>query len=303
MKRMRRWVRERVKSVARWFGFDVVRTHPHQGKPEFHTHPIEALYSGKPFSASPLNVDLWKCSNYTGLTYGKEGWHPFVEGLKTYSKGGGSYAGSVLEAYYADWTPADASEAFIICSDVPEAFQGEPSYAFVSPWHTISIKERKGKIAFNVRSENRDMGHEDTGIESGFGLHGPVSETKGKVEYERLLRTFQSIDRDGYRLHSVHDFIEGFALLDESEKDFRIVVVHGNHRLASLTALGFDKAPIRLVPPYLVRSCEASWWPQVKSGLWGEQQAIAYFDSFFEAHERIRQWAQSRGLISAEVCS
>jgi hypothetical protein len=296
MKSLRRWARERVKSITRRFGFDVVRVQPHQAEPEFHTHPIEALYSGKPFSAAPLNVDLWKCSNYTGLTYGREGWHPFVEGLKADSRRG-SYAGSALEAYYADWVPADASEAFIILSDVPEVFQGEPSYAFVSPWHTISIKERKGKIAYNVRSENRDMGHDDTGIEGGFGLHGPVSETKGKVEYERLLQTFQSIDRDGYRLHSLHDFIEGFALVSESGEDFRIVVVHGNHRLASLTALEFDTAPIRLVPPYIVRSCDVARWPQVESGLWDERQAIAYFDSFFEAHDRIRQWAQSRGLI------
>ena len=291
------WARTRIKRFARRCGYEIVKA-THQGEAfEFECHPLDALYSGRPVDEAPLRVDLWKCSNYTGLTYGAEGWHPFVETLNRYHNKPTSYEGSALKSYYEEWTPSNAAEAFITFSDAPEPFKMEPSYAFVSPWHTISISERKSKIAYNVRTENRDMGYDAVGIEEGFGLHGPVSDRKGRVEFNRLLSTLKSIDQQGYRLDSVHDFIEGFALLDQNEEEFRIIVVHGNHRLASLTTLGNDRAPIRLVPPYIVRVPDVDRWPQVKSGLWSRGQAIGYFESFFCAHREIRKWAKSRGLI------
>ena len=302
MSKLRDWVRVKIKRFAHRYGYDIVNTKQHGEKGfQFVTHPLDAFYSGRPIDESPLHVALWKCSNYTGLTYGAKGWHPFVETLNRYQSRPTSYEDSVLKSYYDTWKPSNAAEAFITFRNPPEAFELEPSYAFVSPWHTISISDRKSKIAYNVRTENQDMGHVSVGIEEGFGLHGPVSELKGNVEFERLISTLNSVEQQGYRLDSIHDLIEGFALLDQKEEDFRIIVVHGNHRLAALTALEFEKAPIRLVPPYVVRSCDVARWPQVKSGLWQEQQAITYFDSFFEARDRIRKWAQSKSLIATQV--
>ena len=297
IKKIIKWARFGLKELARSCGYDIVKTAHHGGDFEFVSHPVDALYSGRPIDESPLRVALWKCSNYTGLTYGAEGWHPFVETLSRYQSRPTSYEDSVLKSYYDIWRPSNASEAFITFRDTPEAFVREPSYAFVSPWHTISIDERKRKIAYNVRTENQDMGRDAVGIEEGFGLHGPVSERKGSVEFDRLLSTLRSINKEGFRLDSIHYLIEGFALLDQKEEDFRIIVVHGNHRLASLTALDYEYAPVRLVPPYIVRAEEVDRWPQVTSGLWSKDQAVEYFQSFFGAHREIRRWAKSLRLI------
>ena len=298
MSKLRDWVRVKIKTFAHRYGYDIVNTKQHgENGFQFVTHPLDAFYSGRPIDESPLRVALWKCSNYTGLTYGAKGWHPFVETLRRYQTRPTSYKDSVLKSYYDAWKPSDAAEAFITFQNPPEAFELEPSYAFVSPWHTISISDRKSKIAHNVRAENRDMGYETVGIEEGFGLHGPVSERKGSVEFDRLISVLNSVERDGYRLDSIHYLIEGFALLDQKEEDFRIIVVHGNHRLASLSALDYEYAPVRLVPPYIVRAEEVDRWPQVTSGLWSKDQAVEYFQSFFGAHREIRRWAKSLRLI------
>jgi len=297
MSKLTDWARTRIKTFAHRYGYDIVNTRQRGEEGfQFVTHPLEAFYSGRPIDESPLRVALWKCSNYTGLTYGAEGWHPFVETLSQYQSRPTSYEDSALKSYYDVWRPSNAAEAFITFQTPPEAFELEPSYAFVSPWHTISIGDRKSKIAYNVRTENQDMGHISVGIEEGFGLHGPVSELKGNVEFERLISTLNSIERQGYRLDSIHDLIEGFALFDQKKEEFHIIIVHGNHRLASLTALNHEYAPVRLVPPYIVRTEEAHRWPQVKSGLWSNNQAVGYFHSFFDAHREIRRWAKSLRL-------
>ena len=289
-------MRKLIKTIFRRFGYRIVADRNLGPSFQFLDDPLDVIYSGLHIDRAAVCVDLWKCSNYTGLTYGEEGWHPFASSLMQYRTKRVDYESSILKKYYETWTPANAVDAFITFDSPPAVFRDEPSFAFVSPWHTINVEQRKKKISDNVRDENRDEGFGKIGIEKGFSLHGPVSNLKGRIEFDRLLKTFRSIDKHGFRYQRFQNLIDGFALVDGDGEEFRIVVVHGNHRLAALTALGYEKAPIRLVPPYVVRAADVNRWPQVKSKLWSTEEALNYFESFFSAHSKIRNWAEARNL-------
>lgn len=289
---MRNIFKNKIKQLIGTLGYEVHRS-PEVCLQQFDTirHPAEAVYARHEHETVGFKASLNSFCNYTGLSYGKKGWHPFVSTLDAYMRNHHSYEGSPLERYYATWQPTNAKEAFITFDHAPDIFIEKPAVAFVSPWHTISINERLKDIEANIRSENRKAGLPEVGAKGGFSLHGPVIPAKGQVEFERLIYTFESIQKNGFIIESLQDLIVGFALLNDSG-DFRIVVIHGNHRLASLTALGKTHVLIRLVAPFVARRDEVQWWPQVQSGLWTQKDAKRYFDSLFESHSTIRTWAQ-----------
>lgn len=290
-------IKQAIKRAINAIGYDLV---PHDDRDYLQlaeNNAFDAIYESHDDELAIVNAELWRFTNYTGLTYGAQGWHPYVETLRQYAEENTEYDASILKQYYDRWQPSTAQEAFITFPSAPAPLSEYPPYGFVSPWHTVSVQERLESLKQNVWSENRDAGFPKLGIEDGFALQGPVTDQKGQIEFDRLLRTYRSIRDRGYELDSIHQLIEGFSLVHSNTGDYRIVVVHGNHRLAALTALGYERAPIRLVAPFAVRRHDASWWPQVKHGVWGEREAQRYFDSFFRASTEVRAWAEDRHLV------
>lgn len=61
-----------------------------------------------------------------------------------------------------------------------------------------------------------------------------------------------------------------------------------------MTALGFQTIPARFHRQHVVDIEMAEHWPQVRSGLWTQEQAEAYFNHLFDFDSRA--WARARGL-------
>ncbi|MNL59036.1 hypothetical protein D3C87_1827260 [compost metagenome] len=98
-------------------------------------------------------------------------------------------------------------------------------------------------------------------------------------EFRRLTGIYDAIAREGYRRSDAPDGdIKGVVLVGGD--GFRVLVTAGHHRASALTALGKDTAPIRIDNP-VVRRSEAGAWPNVRSGLFSEAQALAVFDRLF----------------------
>ena len=293
---MRNSLKGITKRLIAKLGYDIRKSpRPPLNRFQEASHPLQATYGQHEHGLVGLEAPLDSFCNYTGLTYGENGWHPFVATLKAYRDGHLSYEKSPLARYYASWQPDNAQEAFIEFTNAPTILAQYPSFAFVSPWHTTSLSERVKHIKDNIKSENRKAGIPDLGVEAGFGLHGPVDAAKGRIEFDRLVRTYESIRKKGYIVESRAELIIGFALVN-NEGDYRIIVVHGNHRLAALTVLGYEHVPVRLVAPFVVTKNSSEWWPQVQAGGWSKRQAESYFAHLFDMRQAISQWAKNRSL-------
>lgn len=247
--------------------------------------PILAAYLS-PGLQFVIDVEMGRCLGLHSLafSYRRGGGHPFVVTLLDYACGQGqTYEGSALEQYYACSQPRNAADALGLEGDaVDERLRGGGPLASSLPWDVLAPQAHE---EFWTGIATRDY------VENGFSLDashgwkawGPASAAAGKAEFTRLVQSYLAIKKHGYVRHSAYDGdIEGRILT--SGGDYRILIERGQHRIAALAALGFDKLPVRLAPAS-VRREEAAFWPQVVSGVYTTEQALFVFDRMFEARQ------------------
>ena len=125
----------------------------------------------------------------------------------------------------------------------------------------------------------------------GEKVYGPVSNEKGKLEYERLTSVYESIKSEGY-------------IRDEGLPHFRVLKrgneylfrpVRRKHRIAAMSALGYDYVPATYDRIAVVDIEMAKWWPQVSRGKWSLEKSKKYFDYLFDLDSR--KWVLEKGLV------
>lgn len=263
--------------------------------PPIFNDPLAALayeQSGK-IAAFQCPLDLTIKPN--ALSYGSDKWHPFVETLREYEKGEiTTYEGSVLEAYYSIHQPANAAEGIIGFQQTPEFFKHKPAHIYRhSPWRSLTVQEIDGEIRRFTKKHSISHGDEVMTLESdGYQYHGPVSLRKGRLEYQRLIRTYENIKENGYDRKQGHAHF--FILRRGTETRF-LALGSGNHRSAAMAALGYDTIPALFQRPSFIDSNMAQYWPQVQENLWSREQAFAYFNHLFEFDSKA--WAREIGLL------
>lgn len=235
---------------------------------------------------------LEKIVTVNGFSFGgRNCWHPFVEAMQEYISSGyrQTYSGSSLERFYQKWQPKNSLEALIGASG-PAVLRDYPAYAMHSPWLDIDPHERKVYMQRMIHDENQWSGVKGVDASEGYGLHGPVTPQKGKIEYDRLVRTLQSVRVRGYDRRVSGEDVTVVAL--EGEDDCRFCIAHGQHRVPILAALGYDSVPVSITK--VARISEIPNWPQVYRGHWRESEAADYIDHLFnfDAH----RWALNRDL-------
>jgi len=105
-------------------------------------------------------------------------------------------------------------------------------------------------------------------------------------EAQRLDKILKSVQKRGYILN--HAELPWFSvLLNDSENgipDYRVLVQHGNHRVAVLAHLGWELIPMAPLPTMLVneiRLSDIGNWPGVLEGTFSIDEAKARFMAFF----------------------
>lgn len=278
-----------IKNILSTMGFELRRADTRFAPPPNFKDPLEAMFyvnCGEPATFSCMLSD---CVIFNGFSFDHKGWHPFVDALDEFrANRSQEFAGSRLDSYYHAWQPTDAAEALIGLTDAPEVLKDYPSFIKHIPWLNLDCKERLRQISRILREENAALGHPELGVQDGYGLHGPVSPAKGRLEYQRLTDLFKSMEREGFR--HTRDAIAVQILKRGNE--FRFWVAHGYHRTAVLKALGHEE--VQAVPRMVVDVNEVDHWPQVYRGNWTRKQALEYFDHCFD-FDAIA-WARARGL-------
>lgn len=249
-----------------------------------------------------IDVPLSDCLGLMPVAFrcDKRGGHPFVETLLGIIDGRVTgYAGSPLKDYYRNWQPATAAEVLGVHGAT--VLRWMPPLASPLPWDRLSPADHLRLWSDIARRDYHENGF-DLPPEAGWKGWGPMRDEAGEVELARLCRTLAAIRRYGYRRHNAYDGdIAGQALCHGGR--IRFALGPGQHRVAALSALGYQDIPLRC-DPHFIRREDVDRWPNVRRGIYGTDQALAVFDRIFAAARPLAEPADAPpAALGMQVCA
>lgn len=225
--------------------------------------------------SSIFRIQMDKCRDNNGFSYKEKG-HYFVETLKQYQKNKDlQYKESYLYEYYEGFQPRNRRENYL-WEDSVCCFPLSSGWLY-DPWR---------KPANPYLRENRFQTRK-----GGNHNFGPNSDGFGEAEFKRLVNAYGAIEKYGYRPDFFVDgYITGYLLIGKD--DYRFIVSEGQHRIAALAALGYQRFLGRLdMKPQTnqrVFHDKASGWPQVEAGIFTQRVAKMCFEHFFRSDNNTR---------------
>jgi len=217
-------------------------------------HGIRAIHSKSPI----VQIHISKCRDLLSYSYCGKGWHYYSAFLRQYMLDPKiSYDDSILKLYHQRFQPRSLAEALGVQNEIRgNAFHsGWPPL----PWMNIEFLLRKNHQHF-----------------------GPFSNTYSFLEYQRCQRVFDQIKSNGYQPEKYPDgYIRGYFLKGVS--NYRFLVTAGQHRIAAMAVLGYEKFLVKLQQRYprVIDIRESAGWPQVRNGVYSKEQADQIFKIYF----------------------
>ena len=197
----------------------------------------------------------------------------------------------VLKVYYSMVQPKNALEWLgLEYEDAPALANARP-WAAPPPWTDLTVKE----VDRNVNNDMlHDSGHGDKklSVDQGWAHCGPVSDEKIRLEVDRLYVALDSIQRLGYDRNYGPGGDIGAKFLFNEEGDWCWTISPGNHRIAIVSALGYEEIPV--MAKSIVFRRDVDVWPNVLSGLYTRTGALKYFDNLFVGKEStiMKPWVE-----------
>ena len=188
-----------------------------------------------------------------------------------------------LKNYFSINQPKNVSE--LIGFGLEEAnehnidyFKSHPLCA-VYPWDDKHPKTCHYFAIANMKTEFELNGGGTYQKEDGWKAFGPSSERLITVEYNRLVKVFDSIKENGYK--------EGMgfpsATIYLNEDNYLLELQGAWHRTAAMLALNYEFIPVIVskLSTKVIKRNELKLWHQVKERLYTENQALSLFDKVF----------------------
>ena len=286
-------------AVARRLGFDVynqmaggrrlpfrIWALPGVGPLQPHTPIIHgSLFAlGAVGVALGFEVDLAACTSFVGFSYAEGGWNPHVATLEEFVRNPSlTYAESSLWELHQVFRPTTLQEIFLEDVDEP-----------MKPLSDLPPSRRLFRHIWAVSPAIIRKVTRSNGGPSGHHYFGPMPEEKGQAQFDRLIDTYTSIEREGFKPDQ-YGPIMGYFLADDSR--YRFVVASGNHRLAALKVLGHTRVPVRLTKthPAVVHRSRLDTWTVEKGGPFDHDTAHVLFDKLL--HEDGLEKALNLGML------
>lgn len=258
-------------------GYKLVRIRPTVGdrKPSAQSAPHERCPSSPDIA---FRTSTWRYLVPMGMlvgrpcfSYAPESWHPYVATLReTLDQGRVGYEDSVLARFFGSFSPASIAEA----TSPPDGFNED---------HTLcSLDAATLFEPWLLREPPHDDPRSPACRPSGSPLFGPVTRSEGEFSYRRLHNALSSIQRYGYRPDFFKNGRIGICIL-RHDSSVRYLVIHGQHRVAALSALGAKWVEVCAYPglPPVVDSADVDRWPYVQRGLVSRDCAVAMLRRYF----------------------
>ncbi|MER8947269.1 ParB/Srx family N-terminal domain-containing protein [Mesorhizobium sp. M0959] len=243
---------------------------------------------------SQFRVPINKCLNGYAIDFEANGSNPQVAFLRQYiSDPSVRYEESLIRRFMADFRPRNLQEVlFGQQTDYEDDCKASQLQHYVSslditrpflpmPWSTPSEISRYRQ---GLKALNGSLAPD---------LSPSIVEQESRKEYERLIATYESIKKIGYKPNIASDgaldsrFIQVVMLRDH--EDERFIVMSGHHRLAALSALGWTQVPAILVANGLpiVDLANVENWPVVSEGVYDLHVARRVFKRYFATQTSI----------------
>ncbi|WP_302142693.1 hypothetical protein [Halomonas alkalicola] len=232
----------------------------------------------------------------TGLAYGRESLHPYVQSLLQSLRGEcRSYKESCLAHYWRSWTPATLAQSLGIDGDSAHPLlNASPPLSNFMPWSDIRQFETLKAAAQTSRGELARDPDSPFRFDIAVRQVGPKPDWFGELRIQHLVSLHRQITSEGYRhrasarLQYKHQYVVVDGMVRDSE--VRFLVAAGQHRASVLSAMGQEGVPALLNVshkrgPSVIRRSEAENWPLVRLGIISLPDALDVFDRVFEGRQ------------------
>jgi len=228
-----------------------------------------------------INASLDKGRGLEIFSLNNNSYHPFIRAIK-YALVSDDYKKALkekLSQYYSIVQPRNASEWLGFNQGELDILDNEPAWLSLLPWENSSLKQKKDGRKECAIYDNKE--HDSRlEIEEGWRNFGPVSEKILELEVNRLYSLMVSIEKNGVLRDDKDGGDIGAIVLMKEDNDFRwIVEWGGQHRAAVISAMGYERVPIRVWQ--VVERKDVNLWPNVQSGLYTEKTALKIFDKIY----------------------
>jgi alkanesulfonate monooxygenase SsuD/methylene tetrahydromethanopterin reductase-like flavin-dependent oxidoreductase (luciferase family) len=215
---------------------------------------------------------------FNAFTLGQDSYHPWFLAAQLATVHDSGEVFNFLGNYYSRVQPKTLWDWHDISPKDSPALAGMPVYGWaVLPWSPDDVQALLQKIELAYVKENREYGLK-YGVSAGAKAFGPVSDAKLRIEAQRISRLAVSIQNHGLEHQRADYNVRAVFLLSEGK--WRWLTAGGMHRIPVAAGLGILQIPVRVVA--VVRREEVEIWPQVESGLYSKEAALALFDRLFE---------------------
>lgn len=291
---IRDFIKRTVKPLFRVFGLEITGIASKPKPPPVYGDLDKVLGLNRIGVQASYECPLDQCLILNGFSFAEAGWHPFVEAYRDMFAGSGKiqFQGSFLEKYYKTWTPGSSADAVAGFEGAPKILASTAPFTLHAPWMEACPEDRQALMERIIIEENRVAGCAELDAWEGYGLHGPVSEKKGEIEFQRLKNIYKSIKTNGYDRTQGDGDVTAIGI--EYKGQFRFCVMHGQHRVAAAAALGLKTVPVNITK--VIHHAEICHWPQVYRGFWSEMQAKKFIEHLFTFDSKT--WAKKMGLIA-----
>ncbi len=233
-----------------------------------------------------FEVDLEQCTSFVGFSYSGGGWNPHVATLEEFARNPAlTYEESSLYQLHQVFQPTNLQEVFL-----------EDESGDMEPLSGLPPSRALFRYIWAVSPALIDKTGRSRGEKIGHHYFGPISEEKGRAQFDRLIGTYRSIQREGFDPDK-YGPIMGYFLADDTT--CRFVVGSGNHRLAALKVLGYTRVPVQLTKthPAVVHRDRLDTWTVERGGPFESDTARALFEKLL--HEDGMQKARNLGVVGA----
>ena len=209
-------------------------------------------------NSSIVTVQVNKCCDWLGYTFTEGGWHYLSAVIKEHKRNPTiSFKDSILYKYYQLFQPKSIQDCLSINSD--EGFPSITNNILELPWGT----------AFKL--DRTDDHH-----------YGPKTDSFIKNQISRTVLIHKKLASEGYQPdNNVDGYIKGHFL--KKNNDYRFLISGGQHRIASLGVLGYDKIQVKVYHKWerVIDVENVQSWSRVRDGKYDKRAAVTIFNSYF----------------------
>lgn len=188
-----------------------------------------------------------------------------------------------FQEHFKNFQPRTVAERL----EIPERFISQNNNTFfnqdplfaVYPWDVRSPEYLYNRRLKTMKKETKEFGGFTYDISDGFKTFGPASSRLIWLEYNRLIRVFQSIKKNGY----MEEYGYPSASIYINDGSW-LMELHGfSHRTPAFLVSESNTMPVLFSEKYtnVVKRSEVEEWPHVISGLFSEELALYLFDEKF----------------------